>query len=243
MNKLKLNISLVVPCFNEEENINSLINKSKNFLRNKNNQLILVNNGSTDNTKKKILSNVKKYRNIDLVNIKKNIGFGYGLKKGLKKSKNSILAYTHADLQTDPNDVLRGVNLLTKLDIKRNNFLIKGFRANKTKNSWSFFDIFLTTSMTIYNTILFRVILTDIHAQPVIFSKKFFKSINYFPNDMMFDVWIYLLAKKRGFKIKRFNVTFDRKGRVYGSGSNDSIIKNIKNIYIHLMGSLKLLIK
>ena len=53
MNKLKLNISLVIPCFNEEGNINSLINKSKNFLRNKNNQLILVNNGSTDNTKKK----------------------------------------------------------------------------------------------------------------------------------------------------------------------------------------------
>ena len=89
MNKLKLNISLVIPCFNEEGNINSLINKSKNFLRNKNKQLILVNNGSTDNTKKKILSYVKKYRNIYFVNINKNIGFGYGLKKGLEKGKNS----------------------------------------------------------------------------------------------------------------------------------------------------------
>ncbi len=243
MNKLKLNISLIIPCFNEEGNINTLVKKSKNFLKNKKNQLILVNNGSTDSTKKKILLNKIKYKNIDIVNIKKNIGFGNGLKKGLNKSKNSILAYTHADLQTNPNDVLRGVKFLKKIDIEKNNFFIKGYRANKIKNSWSLFDIFLTTSMTIYNTIIFRALLTDIHAQPVIFSKKFYRSINFFPNDMMFDVWIYLLAKKRGLNIKRFNVIFNKKGRVFGSGNNDSIIKNIKNIYIHLLGSLKLLIK
>ena len=243
MKKLSPNISLVIPCFNEEGNIDGLIKKSKKFLQNRKNQLILVNNGSIDNTKNKIFSNMKKYKNIEIVNIKKNIGFGNGLKKGLAKSKNFILAYTHADLQTDPNDVLLGVRLLTHSDLDKQDFFIKGFRSNKIKNSWSFFDIFLTSSMTIYNTILFRTLLTDINAQPVIFSKKFFLSTNYFPNDMMFDVWIYVMAKKRGLNIKRFNVVFNRKARIYGSGNNDTLIKNIKNIFINLAGSFKLLIK
>ena len=65
MKKSNLNISLVVPCFNEEGNISRLVKKSKKILKNKNNQLILVNNGSTDNTKKKnsfISKKVQKYR-------------------------------------------------------------------------------------------------------------------------------------------------------------------------------------
>ena len=90
MSKLMPNISLVIPCFNEEGNIDGLIKKSKKLLENKKNQLILVNNGSTDNTKNKINSNMKKYKNIQIVNIKNNIGFGNGLKKGLAKSKNFI---------------------------------------------------------------------------------------------------------------------------------------------------------
>ena len=83
MNKSNLNISLIIPCYNEEGNIDILVKKSQKFLKNKKNQLILVNNGSTDNTEKKILFNKIKYKNIEIVNIKKNIGFGHGVKRGL----------------------------------------------------------------------------------------------------------------------------------------------------------------
>ena len=47
-----MNFSLVIPCFNEEKNIPILVDKYKKFLKDKNNELILVNNGSKDHTEK-----------------------------------------------------------------------------------------------------------------------------------------------------------------------------------------------
>ena len=44
-------ISLVISCFNEEGNINSFVDRCKKILEIKNSELILVNNGSNDNTK------------------------------------------------------------------------------------------------------------------------------------------------------------------------------------------------
>ncbi len=91
-----MKISLVIPCYNEEGNIDSLVKKCERFLSSKKNQLVLVNNGSSDNTEKKIneyssISNLKK------VNVSKNQGFGYGILQGLLASSGDILSYTHAD--------------------------------------------------------------------------------------------------------------------------------------------------
>ena len=92
-----LKLSLVIPCYNEEKNIPLLIKKYKNFLKDKKNEIILVNNGSTDNSNK-VFKKLKKYRNIRIINVKKNIGFGYGLKKGLFKAKGKSILYSHADM-------------------------------------------------------------------------------------------------------------------------------------------------
>ena len=88
-----MSFSLVIPCYNEEENITILVNKYRKFLKNKNNELVFVNNGSTDNTDNVFKKLKKKYKNIKTCKIKKNIGFGYGLKKGLKMSKKKHVLY------------------------------------------------------------------------------------------------------------------------------------------------------
>ena len=51
-----MEVSLVIPCFNEEGNIENLINKCEKFLSDEKNQLVLVNNGSSDNTEKKLIN-------------------------------------------------------------------------------------------------------------------------------------------------------------------------------------------
>jgi len=58
-----MNFSLVIPCFNEAKNIPILINKYKKFLKDSNNELILVNNGSIDNTEKVLNKQKNKYWN------------------------------------------------------------------------------------------------------------------------------------------------------------------------------------
>ena len=63
--------SLVIPCYNEEKNLSLLIRKYKKFLVDPKNELILVNNGSTDRTEKflKKLNNIKNIKTIKLKKI------------------------------------------------------------------------------------------------------------------------------------------------------------------------------
>jgi len=223
-----MNFSLIIPCYNEARNIPILIKKYSNFLKIKNNELILVDNGSKDETNK-VFKRLKKYKNIRTCKIKKNIGFGYGLKKGMQKAKGKYIIYSHADLEVDPRDILKSIKIFNKKNFSFNNkIFIKGNRVNKRKNHWSITDIFFSYALTFFSIILFRRNLYDIHGQPVLFHKKMLKEINYLPNDFSIDLALYVHAKSRNYKIIRFPVNFNKKKRYFGVGSSNNLIKRIK---------------
>lgn len=233
--------SLVIPCYNEEKNLSLLIRKYKKFLVDPKNELILVNNGSTDQTEKffKKLNNIK---NIKTIKLKKNIGFGNGLKKGILASNGKIIIYSHADLEVDPDDTMKAIKLSEKYNLKKK-FFIKANRINKIENNWSYLSIFFSFSLTILSSILFRKKLFDIHAVPVLFSKKLFKSLNYFPDDFSIDLAIYVHAKNKYYNVIRFPVKFDKKKRKYGNGNNSNTLKMIKNSLIQFYQLFQILIK
>jgi len=233
--------SLVIPCYNEEKNLPFLIRRYKKFLKNKKNELILVNNGSTDHTEK-FLKKLNKAGNIITVKIKKNIGFGHGLKKGILASNGKIIIYSHADQEINPNDIIKAIKLFEKSNLKKK-FFIKGHRINKIKNNWSYLSIFFSFSLTILSSILFRKKLIDIHGMPVLFPKELFKNLNYFPNDFSIDLAVYLNAKKKNYTIIKFPVNFDKKKRKYGNGNNNNILKMIKNSFIQTYQIFQILIK
>jgi glycosyltransferase involved in cell wall biosynthesis len=218
-----MNFSLIIPCFNESKNIPILIKKYQNFLKDKKNELILVNNGSKDDTDK-IIKKYLRYRNIRTFNVKKNIGFGYGLKKGIMFAGGKVIIYSHADLEVNPKDVMKSISIYNKNNFKKKIF-IKGNRINKLKNHWSLLDIFFSYSLTLISSILFQKKIFDIHAMPVLFSNDLKKKIGYYPNDFSIDLSIYLAAKKNDYKIIRFPVNFNKKKRRFGEGSSDSLKK------------------
>ena len=97
------NFSLVIPCYNESKNISFLLKKYSFFLKKVSNEIILVNNGSIDDTYK-VFKKIKN-KNINFVSLKKNTGFGNGLIRGINNAKGKYIIYSHADLELDPNDV------------------------------------------------------------------------------------------------------------------------------------------
>ena len=225
--------SLVIPCYNEEGNIDKLINSCKKFLNEENNELILVDNGSNDGTSKKIdgylhISNLKK------VSIKKNIGFGYGVLKGLELAEGEYLSYTHADAETDPEDINVGIEIIKHNRLSENTFLIKGNRINRKENNWNVLDRIISSSLSIFLSIIFRMKLVDLHGQPVIFHRKFFLLWKNAPNNFMLDIYNFILAKKIGLEIIRFPVKFNKRNRKYGKGNNDSLIKMINGSLTHI---------
>ena len=84
-------ISLIIPCYNEEKNIKPLFDQVKKLQKKIDLEFIVVNNGSEDKTEKEINIFKKKIKYIKVVKVKKNIGFGNGVKKGLQKSTSDII--------------------------------------------------------------------------------------------------------------------------------------------------------
>ena len=183
--------SLIIPCYNESKNIPIIIKRYKKFLKSKSNELIIVDNGSTDDTQK-ILRNFKKNKNFKFIKIKNNIGYGYGLKKGIEYSRAENIICAHGDEEISSKNKLKCYNYFKKKNNKFKKLFVKGNRIQKFKNNWSFLDVFFSISLTAFSSILFFKILEDIHGYPVIFSKKMVKNVKYTPNDFTIDLSHYL---------------------------------------------------
>ncbi len=220
-----MKLSIVIPCYNELENIPLILERFAEVITNQNIEVIMVDNGSTDGSDKLLKELVKKYEFAKIKTVKKNQGYGYGILQGLKSSKGDFLGWTHADMQTDPNDVIRAYEIL-----KENNFDKKIYiKGNRKKRP--FFDVIFTFGMGIFETLYLRTRLSDINAQPNIFSREFYNTWQKPPYDFSLDLYVYYLARKAKLKIIKFPVLFTK--RLHGSshwnnGSFKSKYKFIK---------------
>ena len=205
-------LSLIIPCFNESKNLPTLLSKCKEiFALEKNIEIILVDNGSTDDTSE-VLDRISADMSfIRRVKVDINYGYGYGILAGLSKANGEIIGWTHADLQTEPSDVLIGFDFFQKSSSPELLF-IKGKRHNRP-----ILDTFFTIGMALFETILLRRVMWDINAQPTLFHKSFFLNWSSPPNDFALDLYAYYFAIKSGLKIKRFPVHF--KKRLHGESN------------------------
>ena len=196
--------SLIIPCYNEEKNLPLLLERCITLQHhNFNIEVILVDNGSTDNTQDVLNKLLPNYPNCRSIRVEKNQGYGHGIISGLKEAKGEIIGWTHADLQTDPNDVLMGIKLIQN---NTHNVFIKGKRYGRP-----IADVFFTMGMSIFESILLRTPLWDINAQPTMFSKEFFAKWENPPKDFSLDLYAYYQAKLSNLLIKRFPVKFSER--------------------------------
>lgn len=200
--------SIVIPCYNEEKNIKPLIEKCYSILRD-DLEIILLDNGSTDNSRSIFSSYKKIYKKIRFLKLNKNKGYGNGILFALKQAKGDIIGWTHADLQTDPGDIIKAISFF---ELNTDPLFVKGTRKGRP-----FTDNFFTFFMTIFESLLLRTIMFDINAQPTLFNKQFFKIWKNPPKDFSLDLYAYYMAKTQKIKIVRFPVFFHK--RIYGVSS------------------------
>ena len=119
---------------------------------------------------------------------------------GLKAAKGEILGWTHADMQTDPQDTLFGLELFEK---HGDDIFVKGRRYGRP-----FMDVVFTVGMSVFETFLLARPMWDINAQPTMFSRRFFESWTAPPDDFSLDLYAYYQAQSYGLKVHRFPVRF-----------------------------------
>jgi glycosyltransferase involved in cell wall biosynthesis len=196
-------------------------------------QLVLVDNGSKDNTNNVIKSMTTKYSWVELAYVKENQGYGYGILQGLKKAKGEYIGWLHADLQIEPKYILSIIEELDKLKNPTQAFF-RGRRRNRP-----FTDRFFTFGMSVFESIFLHTKLYDINAQPTLFHRSFYDKFINPPHDFSLDLYVYYLAKTYKLNIIRVNVV--QKVRIEGTSSwNTGMKARIKLIKRTLEYSKKL---
>ncbi len=231
---MNINLSIIIPCYNEADNIPDIFEKIVHLVNDNNFiELIIVNNGSTDHTDEQLQLQLSKIDNksgrIKLCNVPVNKGYGYGIKAGIKLATANVICWTHADQQTDINDTLRAFQLYKTVNSEL--AIVKGNRINRNK-----LDAFFTWGMQLYTNYKLKTALHDINAQPKLFSKTLWKSIEQeAPDDFSLDVYLLYQAKKSG-SIHKIDVQYLKRlyGEAKGGGSLKGKWKLIKRTFAYI---------
>jgi dolichol-phosphate mannosyltransferase len=116
-------LSVIVPLFNESENVSQLVLEIKQALPEVRFELILVDDGSTDGTAERIPTRDSALR---LIRFSRNCGQSAALYAGMHAARAPVLAFLDGDLQNDPADIPRLLG-----EIAAGADLVCGYRAQR----------------------------------------------------------------------------------------------------------------
>ena len=113
-----LDLSIVIPLYNEDESIDELHSKIVSSLSNLslNYEIIFIDDGSTDKSWNIIKDVTKKVHNTRAMRFLTNYGKSMALSAGFKSTRGEVVVTMDADLQDDPNEILQLYNVLINED-------------------------------------------------------------------------------------------------------------------------------
>lgn len=205
-------LSIVVPCYNEEKNIPLIVARFTEALEKYQGrakiEIILVDNGSKDRSSGVMASEFAKSGRSEFktVLVPVNQGYGFGILSGLKAATSDVLAWTHADMQTDPYDVFLAFDVFQKNLSKVSSpaaLMMKGRRIGRRFGDWAF-----TMGMSIISSVILGKLLFDINAQPKLFHKELYASLLDPPHDFSLDLYLVYTAKLRQIRVETIDVQF-----------------------------------
>lgn len=226
-------LSIIIPCYNEAGNIPLIFTRLRETLDERNDiEIILVDNGSQDTSSAVFAQEMAKGDSrFRVVTVPVNQGYGYGITQGLEAARGDVLAWTHADMQTDPKDVLTAFDLYRSLPPGK--YIVKGKRRNRPM-----LETVFTFGMQVIASLALNVVLDDVNAQPKLFSRIFYtKHIrDGAPKDFSLDLYLLYQARKNGFDIVTIPVVFAKRqhGEAKGGGSWKTRIKLIRRTFSYI---------
>ncbi len=213
--------SIVIPLFNESQNIKFLIEEINFSLKDfQEFEIILINDNSIDNT----LDIIKKinYKNIKILNNKNNKGQSFSIHKGIKHSLNNIIVTIDGDGQNDPSDISK----LIKLYLQKDNIkLVGGIRLKRKDN---YIKIISSKIANFTRSKILNDECMDTGCSLKVFNRDIFLSFPYFDGIHRF---LPALFKGYGYETKFIEV--NHRTRKYGKsnyGTYDRLIRGIRDI-------------
>jgi glycosyltransferase involved in cell wall biosynthesis len=209
-----LEFQLVLPCYNESKSLRFIVEKAITAAKeagfnSDRFQLILVENGSVDNSKQ-ILAELELSEAAPWfrkVVIPKNQGYGFGVFQGLLNTEARFVGWSHADQQCDPKDAFVALKRLQSLP--EDKVLVKGARNGRDRK-----DRYVTFVFELIARLLLGIKTKELNAQPKVFSRGLITTLDHAPNHLGFDLYVIYQALKAGYRIENIPVIFPP--RVHG---------------------------
>lgn len=233
-----MKVSIVIPVYNEENTIFTILNKINN-IKQIDKEVIVIDDGSTDNTK-----NIIEQKCLNFIHKKKylskNYGKGYACREGIKISTGDIILIQDADLEYNPDNYPALIKpiISNQAKVVYGSRIMPGGKRSRPNHIMIKLSKLANFFLTKLSNLLNGQRLTDAHTCYKVFSKDVIKNIELVENGFNFCPEITAKVSKLGFKI--YEVGIDYQGRSYKDGKKIKIIDGFSAIVALLKYNIKI---
>ena len=208
-----MKLSIIIPCYNEENTIKIIVEKVLKFsLYDK--EIIIVDDCSTDQSRKIIKNLAEDTSIIKYFFLDKNLGKGAALNKGFKEANGDIILIQDADLEYDPKDY----PILIKPFIETDADVVYGsrFLGGEYVRLHFFWHFLANKFLTIVTNVVTNLNMSDMETGYKVFKKKVINSIKI--KEKSFGVEPEITVKLAKKKFVFYEVPISYRGRSYEEG-------------------------
>ena len=203
----KTAISVVIPAYNEEENIEKCFLSVTRVMEKygKSYEIIFEEDGSTDKTPEIIDALAHMYPNVVALHESKRRGKGFGIKKGIGEAKGDILAIIDGDMEYPPESLPEIFRLIDSYDI------VIGVKGRNSKKRW--YRIILSKLHNVVLRVLFGMDLQGSQSGLKVFRRGTFEAVKpLMSNGFEIDTEILVKAIRKGYRVCCVPVVYRYKG-------------------------------
>ncbi len=206
-------ISIIIPSYNEGKTILTILEKvNKQRTENIELEVIVINDGSSDDTDQIINENMK-YVDI-YISLEKNQGKGAAVKKGLEVASGEYILFQDADLEYDPKDFEK----FYKLILRHSPDIVIGsrFQGSEFTKVMYFWNKIGNRVLTFIFNILYNTTFTDVYSCYLLYKSELVDYKKLKTRGWEQHAEILSIAAKNGSKFYEVSISYD--GRTFADG-------------------------
>jgi len=227
-------LSIIIPVYNEENTIIEVLNKIKDNLENKfEYEIIVIDDGSTDQSRK-LLENNKTLYNKLLIN-EFNKGKGFSVKKGLLNCSGTHVAFQDADLEYNPSDLLKLQKMFVNFDA--DGVIGSRFNYSDYTRTHNLLNKLGNKTLTFIFNVLYNTTFTDIYSCYFAFKKRLLNAEKLRTTGFEQHAEILCKVIKNGDKFYEVPISYN--GRNYSEGKKIRAYHFFTVLFQILLGRIK----
>ena len=212
-----MKVSILIPLYNEEKTIINILSQVQEEIKKLNEftfEVIVINDGSYDNSKKLLEENSPLYNH--LISFNSNKGKGFAIREGLKKITGQVVLIQDSDLEYLPHNYKNLLEPFKKYKAQ----VVYGsrFKSIETNRVLFFWHMIANKIITFFSNFFSNLNFTDVETGYKVFKADVIKTIELKENSFAFEIEVTQKVAKIKPQLRIFEVGISYFGRTYNEG-------------------------